>query len=77
MKKCESCGMPMESKSDFGGGKENNRYCRQCTYPDGNLKPRHEVREGLVRYYMKMKKMERAEAERYVEEYMRGMPAWQ
>jgi len=76
-RKCESCGMPMLKASDFGGMKEDNRYCVHCTYKNGDLKPRHEVREGMVQFYMKMKKKERREAEEYVDEVMAGQPAWQ
>ncbi|MEW6721980.1 MAG: zinc ribbon domain-containing protein [Candidatus Micrarchaeota archaeon] len=77
LNKCESCGMPMARLSDFGGMKEGNRYCRHCTYENGGLRPRHEVREGMVLYYMKSKRRERREAEEYVDEIMAGMPAWQ
>jgi len=77
MKKCESCGMPMQKKDDFGGGKPNNKYCKFCTYPDGNLKPRYEIREGMIKFYMKMKNLSRADAEKYVDNYMSQMPAWQ
>lgn len=76
LKKCESCGMPMMKKSDFGGGKENNRYCTHCTYPDGGLKPQHEIRGGMILYFMKTKKMDRAKAAQFVDEHMAGMPAW-
>ena len=77
MKKCESCGMPMMKASDFGGKKEGNRYCVHCSYPSGELMARYLVRENMVKYYMKMKRMERLDAERYVDQYMAGMPAWQ
>jgi hypothetical protein len=77
MKNCESCGMPMMKPSDFGAGKEENRYCAHCTYPDGTLKPRHEVREGMIAHFMKMRGVERKEAEQYVDEHMSNMPAWQ
>jgi len=77
LKKCESCGMPMANASDFGGRKTDNRYCAHCTYPDGNLKPRYEIRENMVLFYMKAKKMERNAAEQFVDEHMAGMPAWQ
>jgi hypothetical protein len=77
MKKCESCGMPMLKPSDFGAKKENNRYCAHCTYPSGELMARHLIRDNMVKYYMKMKRMERADAEKYVDDYMAGMPAWQ
>jgi len=77
MQKCESCGNPMLKPSDFGGMNDKNRYCAHCTYPDGNLKPRHEIRENMTKYFMKMKRCERAEAEKFVDELMAGMPAWQ
>lgn len=77
LKKCESCGMPMMKPSDFGGGKEENRYCLHCTYSNGELKPRHEIREGMVVYYMKMKKLDRKSSEQFVDDYMAKMPAWQ
>jgi hypothetical protein len=69
--------MPMVNLSDFGGMKKGNRYCKHCTYSDGMLKPRHEVREGMIAYYMKAKRVDRAHAENYVDEIMAGQPAWQ
>jgi hypothetical protein len=77
MKKCESCGMPMMKSSDFGGGRDGNRYCVHCTYQNGELKPRHEVREGMILHFMKMKRVERAEAEKFVDGHMASLPAWQ
>ena len=74
--KCESCGMMMASPSDFGGKKAGNKYCRHCSYPDGGLRPRYEVNENMILYYMKSKRKDRAEAERYVEEIMAACPAW-
>jgi hypothetical protein len=76
LKTCESCGMPMTSKSDFGGGNPDNRYCRHCTLSNGTLKPRHEVRENMILFYMKNRKADRAAAAAYVDERMAGMPAW-
>ncbi|VVC04090.1 Putative zinc ribbon domain protein [Candidatus Bilamarchaeum dharawalense] len=73
---CESCGMPMAQKSDFGGGKMDNKYCKYCTLPNGVLKPRHEVRENMILFYMKTKKQDRATASAYVDERMASMPAW-
>jgi hypothetical protein len=69
--------MPMAKASDFGGRNVKNRYCTHCTYQDGNLKPRHEIRENMVAYFMKMKRVDRAEAESFVDGLMAGMPAWQ
>ena len=75
--KCESCGMPMVHDEVRGGGKKDNRYCVHCTDEEGNLKDREEVREGMVRFYMKSMAKPRAEAERFVDEHMSKMPAWQ
>jgi hypothetical protein len=69
--------MPMTKASDFGGRRGDNRYCRFCTYENGDLRPRHEVRENMVLFYMKSKRKERKEAEAYVDERMAGQPAWQ
>jgi len=69
--------MPMATPSDFGGHKADNRYCTHCTYVDGNLKPRYEIRENMVLFYMKAKKMDRKNAEQFVDEHMARMPAWQ
>ena len=77
IKKCESCGMPMIKASEFGGRRVGNRYCAHCTYPSGELMARHLVFDNMVKYYMKMKRLDRAESEKYVNEYMARMPAWQ
>jgi hypothetical protein len=73
---CESCGMPMEKKDDFGAGNVENRYCVHCTDESGVLKSREEVRAGMVAFYMKMNGSGRENAERFVEEHMAKMPAW-
>ena len=64
--KCESCGMPSESK-----------YCEYCADSEGNLKPRAEVREEMIAIYMKTKKKTREEAEEFIDYYMSTMPAWE
>ncbi len=73
---CESCGMPMEKKEDFGGGKEGNRYCVHCTDAKGSLLPRETVRENMINFFMKMKQVGRGEAEKFVDSHMAEMPAW-
>ena len=49
---CESCGMPMETLDMHGGGIEENPYCIYCTDAHGHLKPRADVREGMIQFYM-------------------------
>lgn len=77
LKKCESCGMMMTRPSDFGGRNQKNRYCSECTYDNGQLRPRFEIREKMVLFYMKAKSFERRDAEQFVDEMMARNPAWQ
>ena len=75
-KSCMSCGMPMSKLEDFGGGKPENLYCVNCCNPDGSLKSRDEVFEGMVVFMMKTQNMDRGAAEKVAKEYMSTMPAW-
>ncbi len=75
-KACESCGMPMKTAEEHGGGDINNLYCRYCTDAEGKLKSREEVREGMIQFYVKSQGKPREEAEKFVDEQMRKMPAW-
>ena len=73
---CKSCGMPMEDASQHGGGDINNSYCVYCTDETGKLKSREKVREGMIGFFMKSEKRTREEAEKFIDEHMRKMPAW-
>ena len=68
--------MPMEEAKQHGAGREDNPYCIYCTNAGGNLKPRKEVREAMINFYMQSQGKAREEAEKYVDEQMSGMPAW-
>ncbi|MDH4269307.1 MAG: zinc ribbon domain-containing protein [Dehalococcoidia bacterium] len=76
VKACMSCGMPMNKLEDFGGGNPENLYCVYCSNPDGSLKSRKEVFEGMVNFMMMSQKMERETAESAAKERMSKMPAW-
>ena len=67
----------MIKTSDFGGGNVKSKYCTKCSYTTGGLKPKHEIREGMILYYMKVKKWERGQAAQFVDELMAGKAAWQ
>ena len=73
---CMSCGMPMTKVEDFGGGNPENLYCVYCSNPDGSLRSRKEVFEGMVNFMMMSQKMERETAESAAKERMSKMPAW-
>ncbi len=66
----------MEEPEDFGGKNENNESCVYCSDSDGNLKPRNEVREGMIAFWMQRENVDRPSAEKNVDKYMAKMPAW-
>ena len=76
VKICLSCGMPMTKPEDFGGGNPENLYCVYCSNPDGSLKSREEVFEGMVNFMMMSQKVDRKTAESAAKERMSKMPAW-
>jgi hypothetical protein len=76
VKACESCGMSMPQAKDHGGGDAGNPYCVHCTDQTGKLKSRSEIREGMINLYMSRTGKPREEAERFVDEQMKGLPAW-
>jgi len=76
-KNCMSCGMPMTKFEDFGGLNPANIYCAHCSNPDGSLKSREEVFEGMTNFMMMSQNMDRETAERAAKEHMSKMPAWE
>ena len=68
--------MPMTNPEDFGGGSPENLYCANCCSPDGSLKSRDEVFEGMVGFMMKTQNMDNKTAKAAAKEYMSKMPAW-
>ncbi len=75
---CDSCGMPMTTKEEFGGGKMDNLYCIHCTTPEGDLKPFEEVLEGLTTFVMDVMEVNDVDAAREIaRENLKTMPAWQ
>ena len=72
---CESCGMPMTKKEDFGAQDTKNKYCRYCTDAEGKLKSREEVRKGWIEFAKSTGKTQE-ESESYVDSQMEKMPAW-
>ena len=71
LQSCQSCGMPLTD------AKPGQMYCGYCTDGSGKLKPYEQVLEGTIQgYFMGMKKMPRAEAEKAAKEHLATMPAW-
>jgi uncharacterized glyoxalase superfamily protein PhnB len=72
---CASCGMTMVWPEDFGGA-TGNKYCPYCSNPDGSLKSREEVLEGMAGFMMKSQGLDRKAAVAAAKKYMATMPAW-
>ena len=75
LKFCQSCGNTMMKPSDFGGGNMANPYCSFCTDSSGNLKSKEEVKNALMRFFLKQEVC-KEEAERKALELMHSAPAW-
>ena len=74
---CESCGRPMMSDQDHGGGHQDNRYCRHCTDAAGTLRSYDEVWRTLVeREFMGTNGMPRAQAEVAARNALAQTPVW-
>jgi hypothetical protein len=69
--------MPMHQPSQHGNADPGNPYCIYCTDLAGNLKPRSEIREGMIQYTMKLEDWQRDKAETAVDRNMSRLPAWQ
>ncbi len=76
-KMCESCGMPMRSAEDFGGGRTDNLYCVHCTDEAGELKPYEVVLAGMQAFARQTMGVSEEEALKFAREGMAKMPAWQ
>lgn len=74
---CESCGRPMTSDRDHGGGRADNPYCRHCTDGSGALKPYEAVHQGLVKdEFMGRNGMSKEQAEVAARNALAHSPAW-
>ena len=74
---CQSCGSPMMSARDHGGGKESNPYCSVCTDSGGALMSYDKVVAAMAEQrFMKVNKMPRAGALEHAHRALVQMPLW-
>lgn len=73
---CQSCGMPMVRLEDHGGGRLDVHYCKYCTDAQGELKPREQVRQGMIDLMVTARRKSIEDAEKFVDNFMKKMPAW-
>lgn len=71
---CKSCGREMNGK--LRANKNEREYCVECTWEDGSLRSKEEVRENLINYYMRETGNPREVVEEVVDEILNRMPAW-
>ncbi len=66
----------MTKLEGFSGGNPENIYGVPCLNPNGSLKSRDEVFEGMAGFAMTSQNMDREAPESAAKEYMSKMPAW-
>ncbi len=76
MKTCIACGMPMKKESDFAMGDTSKDYCVYCAKEDGTMQSFEEKKQSLVNFTIKTQGLDKAVAEKAVENMMRQLPAW-
>lgn len=59
------------------GGDVNNSYCVYCCDEQGKLKPREQVREGMIQFFIRQQNMPKEQAEKFVDDYIKKTLAWQ
>jgi len=74
LKKCESCGMPLEPDTT---SKFSSQYCIYCqNQKSGELKPFEEVRSGTINAAVKFMGKTREEAVKMADEELPKLPRW-
>jgi len=73
---CESCGMPMSTPEEFGGGDTSSRYCVHCCHPDGTLQSYEQRLVGMAGFMVGTQGLSEDAARGAARAYMAQMPAW-
>ena len=76
-KKCESCGMPLNSIDDFGGRNPKNKYCEHCTDKEGALKSYEEKVDDFKRILIKTNNYNEEQAIKKAKEMLTKFKAWE
>lgn len=74
--RCISCGMPMTKPEEFGGGNTKNNYCVYCARPDGSMKSRQQVLEGMTAFIVRTQGIDVEAARAAAQGLMAKQPAW-
>lgn len=74
--KCIACGMPMSKPQDFAAGDTSKDYCHYCARPDGTMKSRTEVLDGLTAFIVRTQGLDPDAAKMAAQRGMASLPAW-
>ena len=74
--KCESCGMPLQNIENFGLKSPKNKYCKNCTDKEGNLKSYNEKINDFKRLLMKTGNYDENKAIEIAKDSIKQFPAW-
>lgn len=75
-RKCIACGMPMTSLADHANSDSTSAYCTHCARPDGTMKSRTEVLEGMTSFMVRSQGIDESAARQMAEQMMKKLPAW-
>ena len=71
---CHSCTAPLDVP-EFKG--VSDIYCKYCSDDNGNLKPREEIKRGIVEWFKGWQgDISEEVAMKRADYFMRAMPAW-
>ncbi|HSN58827.1 MAG TPA: zinc ribbon domain-containing protein [Clostridiaceae bacterium] len=76
MKKCISCGMPMEKPEDFAIGDPEKDYCRFCCHEDGTMQSYEEKLESMTDFVVKTQGLDHEASRTAAKAMMAELPAW-
>ncbi len=73
---CISCGMPMRTDEEHGGGDANATHCHHCSAPDGTMKSYDDVLAGMSRFMIDSQGVDADAARKMAAGMMAKLPAW-
>ena len=76
VRKCISCGMPLEKAEHFPLGDESKEWCVYCARPDGSLKSYDEALAGMSDFIVQTQGLDPEAAREAARSLMATMPAW-
>lgn len=73
---CQTCARAMRDKSDFPRGNFSSLFCADCVDEKGQVRPKSEIRQHMIRYRVEKTGLTLEEATEAVDNLMQRLPAW-